>query len=287
MNVLRKRLLGLEGPYADIRNAIDALDNVKLWAQSLNGPQRHDLFIDLLSLLKDDDIEVATAAVLAMDFVCDEFDAECASAALQNDLAKLIRSPIRLQTTTHGSILEEFFSRLCKNCPNLDKQFLEDFLTNRSPQELRNSLYTFLIPNYAPLAVYHARRLLTHDNAHVIASLPLHWQRIAIASALRPYPTTALERVTRILRLKNANAKDIDAIANVMSEHAPKITHPTGLIDSRKWWIIAAEPYHWTLWETDDNTTAIEVHLPGIEYQSTSRILSGPEATSFRAHRYQ
>ena len=287
MDALRKRLLGLEGPYADIRNAIDALDNVKLWAQSLNGPQRRDLFIDLLSLLNDDDLEVATAAVLAMDFVGDEFDSKCACTVLQNDLAKLTRAPIRLQTATHGSILEEFFSRLCKNCPNLEKRYLEDFLINRSPQELRNSLYTFLMPNYAPLAVYHAHRFLTHENAHVIASLPLHWQRIAIASALRPYPITAIERVTKLLRLKNANAKDIDAIANVMSDHAPKLTHPTGLIDSRKWWIIATEPYHWTLWETEDNTTAVEVHLPGIEYQSTSRTLREPEATTFRAQRFQ
>ena len=127
--------------------------------------------------------------------------------------------------------------------------------------------------------------MLDHHDAQVIAALPNHWERIAVATALRPWPLDAIDRIKSLLRIRKFNEHDTEAIVEVMADDAPRLTHPEGLKDSRHWWIIAGEPYSWTIWETNDGDLAIEVLHPGLGFQSTSRILSPSKAIAFRQNR--
>ena len=285
MDLLRKRLLGLEGPYADIRVATDQLDNVKLWLQGLADSEKVDAFRNLVRLINDDNIEVATAAVLSLDYVLEHFDSTAATDVLLKNDVRLYRPPIRFGATTFGTILEEFFSRICKASIRIERNCLEELLLRIKDPVLQTSLFSFLAPNYASIVVYHAHRMLDHRNATVIAGLLNHWERIAVATALRPWPQQAVDRVKHLLQIKDANEKDIEAIISVMLDEAPLLTHPEGLIDRRRWWMIAGEPYNWTVWETGDGNLACEVLQPGLALQSTSRLLSEAEAMEFRQSR--
>ncbi len=285
MDVLRRRLLGLQGPYADIREATDQLDNVKLWINGLEESDRKAAFSDLHRLIIDDNLEIATVAVLSLDFVSEYFDSEAAAFMLLENDARLYRQPLRMGATTFKTILQEYFSRVCKYCTGISHRCLEDFLLRTAEPLLRSSLLSFLAPNYSSLVVYHAHRMLDYQDAQVIAALPNHWGRIAVATALRPWPLDAVDRVKSLLRIRKFNEHDTEAIVKVMADDAPRLTHPAGLKDSRRWWIIAGEPYSWTMWETNDGELAFEVLHPGPGFQSTSRILSPSEAIAFRQNR--
>ena len=285
MDGLRRRLLGMEGPYADIREATDQLDHVKLWINGLEESDRKAAFCDLHRLIIDDNLEIATVAVLSLDFVSEYFDSKAAVLVLTENDNRLYRKPIRLGATTFETILQEYFSRVCKYCKGINQRCLEDFLLRTADPLLRSSLLSFLAPNYSPLVVYYAHRMLDYQNAQVIAALPNHWERIAVATALRPWPLDAIDRVKSLLRIRKSNEHDTEAIVKVMADDAPRLTHPAGLKDSRRWWIIAGEPYSWTMWETNDGDLTIEVLQTGPGFQSTTRILRPSEAIAFRQNR--
>ena len=285
MDLLRKRLLGKEGPYADIRCATDQLDNVKLWVSELDDAQKGDAFHQLLRLLLDDDVEVATAAVLSLDFVSKYFDREAASVVLSENDGRLYRTPYRFSSVSFGTILEEYFSRLCRFSPEIESSLMEQVLLRNADSRLRASLICMLAQNYSSIVVYHARTILNHQNAQVIAAIPNHAERVAVATALRPWPPEAIERVTTLLRIRKADSKDIEAIIRTMSDTDQRLTCPTGLNDDRKWWIIAVEPWKWTMWETQDGSLAFQWMGPGLSYSESSRILSASEAQEFRVSR--
>lgn len=285
MDVLRKRLLGIEGPYADIRDAIDQLDNVKIWVRGLNPSDKQQTFQSLLSLVMDEEVEVSTAAVLSLDYVSECFDSQLAIDMLDANDARLYRSPLRLNGVCFGTILEELFSRLCRYCPKIERNWIERFLFRTDDPKLRNSLFCSLVPNYSSTVVYFARHFLHHQNAPVIVGLSTHWERLAVASALRPWPSESIDRVRQGLALKNINRLDIEAIVRVMRDDDAFLTCPSGLQDNRRWWMIAGEPYGWTMWEKKDGSLAYEVIQPGPAFSSTSRILTKLEAELFRKHR--
>lgn len=285
IELLRKRLLGIEGPYADIRDAIDQLDNVKLWIQGLDASDKRQTFQSLLSLAIDEDAEIATAAVLSLDYVSEHFDCNLAVEMLEANSARLYRSPMRLNGVCFGTILEELFSRLCRYCSEIEGNWIEQFLLQTNDPKLKNSLFCFLVPNYSSTVVYFAHQLLHHQNAHVIVGLPTHRERLAVATALRPWPSESIDRVRQGLKVKNINSLDIEAIVRVMRDADELLTCPAGLQDNRRWWMIAAEPYRWTMWETSDGSLAYEVLQPGPAFTSTTRILTKMEVDFFRKHR--
>jgi hypothetical protein len=285
MDLLRKRLLGKEGPYADVREATDQLDNVKLWVSELNESQRSDLFHHLLSLMLDDDIEVATAAVLSLDFVSKHFDCEAASVVLSRNDSRLYRAPYRFSRISFGTILEEYFARLSRFSPELKSGLIEQVLRRNEDSGLRTSLLCMLAQNYPSTVVYFAREMLNHQNAQVIAAIPNHAERVAVATSLRPWPADAIERVTTLLRIRKVDSQDIDAIVRTMSDTDQRLTCPAGLKDDRQWWIVAVKPWKWTMWETQDGSLAFQWISPGMSYAESSRILSASEANEFRISR--
>jgi hypothetical protein len=285
MDSLRRRLLGQEGPYADLRYATDVLDNLKLWVSGLNDSQKTDAFRQLLDLIIDDDIEVATAAVLSLDFVSEYFDPVSALRVLSENDSRLLRVPYRFSSISYGTLFEEYFSRLCRFNSEIESRVLEQVLLRTSEDTLRTSLLCMLAPNYSSSVVFHARRMLNHQNAQVIAAIPNHAERVAVATALRPWPTIAIERVTMLLKLRKIDSKDIDAIVRTMSDTDQRLTHPIGLVDDRQWWIIAVEPWKWTLWETEDGSLAFQWLHPGLAFAESSRILSASEVHEYRVNR--
>ena len=285
MDLLRRRLLGKEGPYADVRYATDQLDNVRLWVSALNDSQKADLFHQLLSLMLGDDIEAATAAVLSLDLVSKQFDREAALRVLSENDSRLLRAPYRFGSVLFGTLLEEYFSRLCRFSLEIEYGVLEQVLHRNSESGLQASLLCMLAPNYSSIVVYHARRMLNHQNAQVIAAIPKHAERVAVATALRPWPTDVIERVKTLLRIRKIDSKDIDAIARTMSNTDPRLTCPSGLDDGREWWIIAVEPWKWTIWETLDGSLTFQWLHPGPAYTESSRVLSDSEAQQFRMNR--
>lgn len=285
MDVLRRRLLGIEGPYADIRDAIDQLDNIKLWVRGLDVADKQQTFQSFLSLVMDDNAEVATAAVLSLDYVSEHFDSKLAVEMLEANSARLYRSPVRLNGVCFGTILEELFSRLCKYCSRIERNWIEQFLLRTEDPKLRNSLFCSLVPNYSSTVVYFAHHFLHHQNAHVIVGLSTHWERLAVATALRPWPAESIDRVRQGLTLRNINRLDVEAIVRVMRDDDELLTCPSGLQDNRRWWMIAGEHYRWTMWEAKDGSLAYEVLEPGPAFSSTSRILTNLEVELFRKHR--
>ena len=285
MDSLRRRLLGKEGPYADVRYATDQLDNVKLWVTGLEDSQKTDVFRQLLNLMLDDDMEVATAAVLSLDFVSQYFDHEAALRVLSENDGRLLRAPYRFSSISYGTLLEEYFSRFCRFCTEIESGPLEQVLFRTSEVSLRVSLLCMLAPNYSSIVVYHAQRMLNHQNAQVIAAIPNHAERVAVATALRPWPISAIERVTTLLKLRKIDGNDIDAIVRTMSDTDLRLTHPIGLVDDRRWWIIAVEPWKWTMWETEDGSLAFQWLQPGLAFEESSRVLSASEAVEFRTSR--
>ena len=285
MDLLRKRLLGKEGPYADVRDATDQLDNVKLWVSELNESQKSDLCHQLLSLMLDDDIEVATAAALSLDFVSKHIDCKAASSVLSENDGRLYRAPYRFSRISFSTILEEYFSRLSRCSPDLEPGLMEQVLRGTADSGLRASLLSMMAQNYSSIVVYFAREMLNHQNAQVIAAIPNHAERVAVATSLRPWPAEAIERVITLLRIRKVDSQDIDAIVRAMSDTDQRLTCPTGLNDDRKWWIIAVKPWKWTMWETQDGSLAFQWVSPGLSYAESSRILSDAEAAEFRVSR--
>lgn len=285
MDSLRRRLLGKEGPYADVRYAADQIDNVKLWVIELDDSQKSDAFHHLLGLMLDDDVEVATAAVLSLDLFAKQFENEVALKVLSENDPRLFRVPYRFSSVSFGTLLEEYFSRLCRYKLDIESCTLEQVLLRTSEARLRTSLLCMLSRNYSSIVVYHARRMLDHQNVQVIAAIPDHAKRIGVATALRPWPTNAIERVKALLGIRKSDSKDIDAIVRTMSDTDQRLTHPIGLIDDRHWWIIAVEPWKWTMWETEDGSLAFQWLHPGLAFEESSRILSTSEALEFRTSR--
>ena len=74
-----------------------------------------------------------------------------------------------------------------------------------------------------------------------------HAGRVAVATALRPWLRQAIGRAMTLLRILKADRNDIDAIVRTMSDIDRRRTCPTGLNDDRQWWIIAVEPWKWTM----------------------------------------
>lgn len=285
MDSLRRRLVGQEGPYADVRHAIDQLDNVKVWVNELDDSQKTAAFRQLLDLMLDDNVEVATAAVLSLDFVPRHFDREAALRVLSENDSRLLRAPYRFSSISFGTLLEEYFSRLSRFSPEIKIEIIEQVLFRTSELSLRSSLLCMLAPNYSSIVVYHARRMLNHQNVQVIAALSNHAERVAVATALRPWPINTIERVTTLLKLRKIDSKDIDAIVRTMLDTDLRLTHPIGLADARQWWIIAVEPWKWTMWETEDGSLALQWLHPGLAFAESSRILSASEALEFRTSR--
>ncbi|MEZ5251226.1 MAG: hypothetical protein R2713_18995 [Ilumatobacteraceae bacterium] len=94
---VRRQLLGREGPYADPRIALDALDDVEAAIASLDPTARRAFSDALFDLVLDDEPTVAAGAALSLELVRDVLDVARAAEA-------------RARTTTPDSTGADRFS---------------------------------------------------------------------------------------------------------------------------------------------------------------------------------
>lgn len=282
---VRRRLLGLEGPYADPRVGVDPLDNFKLWVAELPQTEQRLAFAALLECAIEPDIQVATGAIVALDLVANTFDSPGVVAVLSAHASALQRAPQGFSAAYRATLFEELFDRLAQHAPLDLAPQLESLMLSATPPTRRSTLLVLLAARFPEIVVYHARKYLDPNDVQVLAALPEHWQRIAVAGALRPWTKAAIARVEPLWQIRNVNPRDAQAIVRVMLDQYPSLTHPPGLTDHRRWWIIGAEPYVWTVWETDDGTMALEIIRPGPSFASDSRWMSPQQQAQFRSKR--
>jgi hypothetical protein len=119
--------------------------------------------------------------------------------------------------------------------------------------------------------------------AEVLARLPTHWHRMAVAGALRAWPAEAVEVTRLVAERLEWDPRDTEALLRVMLDEAPELVHPEGLEDSRRWWIVGGAPWDWTLWRADDGTHALEVLRSGWSSTSQSEVLDADRVQAWRA----
>jgi hypothetical protein len=285
IGLLRRRLLGLEGPYADPRCAVDALDNIRVWARTTSESDAARIIEHLLQLTLDDSIEVATGAALALGEWRRLLDCDSVLRHLGSLDERLWRRPTGFAAASQETLWEECFMQLAASSTSLSVSSLDHLLLSVPDPRVRRTLLASLAARYGDLVIYHARAVLNHEDARIIAALPLHRQRIALASSLRPWPQVAIDKVRLLLSYRTAPQLDIDAIVAVMSDRYRQLTCPEGINGNRFWWIIASDPYVWTIWENDSGQLAFESHHPGLGFQSSGRIMTCDEVSQFRRDR--
>jgi hypothetical protein len=116
-------------------------------------------------------------------------------------------------------------------------------------------------------------------------------QRIAVAGAVRPWTPSAVDRIEDIGRWRGWDPLDVTALRRVMRDEAPELTRPDRFDDAedasdlaaRRWWIVAEEPWAWTLWRSDDGRHAIEQLPPGWTMLGVARLIDEATALSWLA----
>lgn len=270
VNHLREMILGRSGPYADPRDAIDSLDNIQFWLSQSDVATQETAARSLLHLAYDDDILVATGAVLALDFIPPKSDQANVLKRLVLEAENLARTPHgfrRDALSSLGSQIARFVARTSTVVsPPLWIQCLElPFIKPDAPALLA------LIAGYQPHFVLHvARRYLTPEHTAVLIQLPKHWMRIALATQFAPWPQSSLEVMAKGARWLKWDVNDWSALEKVMRDQYPILTHPPGLPRDKRWWMIDGDGAEWTVWESIDGEYCIEVLQPGYAYNFKS-----------------
>lgn len=270
INHLREMILGRSGPYADPRDAIDSLDNIQFWLSQCDAPTHQTALQSLLHLAKDDDIHIATGAVLSLDFIRPASFQPQILTGIINDTTNLDRQPQgfrRDALSSIGSQLARFVARTSNaTSPKLWLQCLElSFIKPDVPALLT------LIAGHQPNFVLHvARRYLTPEHTAVLIQLPKHWMRIALATQFAPWPQSSLEVMAKAARWLKWDVNDWSALEKVMRDQYPILTHPPGLPRDKRWWMIDGDGAEWTVWESVDGEYCIEVLQPGYAYNFKS-----------------
>lgn len=277
---IRAVLLGLEGPYADVREAIDALDNLAVLAAGLDRDGRHRLATTLCRLTADDDPIVATGAALGLDHVLDGAD----PGDLLDTAASgpgLDRTPVGFSGRRHPTLRGEVLERAARVAGPAHAGRWAAVL-DRPPDGVEVGLLaSTLAPHLPGLIIDRARERFTGRDTGVLARLPTHWHRMAFAGALRPWPHEALDAVSLAGTWQHWPPADTAALLRVMRDEDPALTRPEGLDDPRRWWIVAGEPWNWAVWRAEDGALALEVLRAGWSQTAVSAVLDPAQAAAF------
>jgi hypothetical protein len=269
--IVRQILLGLHGPYADPRVALDALDNVVVLAAELDIAGLVDLAGVMVELTDDSDTVVATGAVLALDVL------HRSRPDLADRLADLVERMVGL-VLEGGDDLDRpmtGFDRATR--PTLRAELAVaaarwgspaavpalSTLVGRSPTVGvdRVDLVAALTERLPALIVAHAHEWVGPDDSAVLARLRDHQRRLAVATAVRPWSERAIQAVQSAGQWQKWHEAELDAIVRVMRDDAPELTAPWGVGDNGRggrWWIVADHPWDWTLWRCDDGSAVLE-----------------------------
>lgn len=268
---VRHLLLGRLGPYGDPRASVDALDDVEAWVAGLDVDGSVSLAAALVELATDADPEVATGAVLALDVVrrrhaglAHRF-ALVASRMIDLVLAEdaaLDRAPTGFRAASHPTLRAELAAVASAFAsPEVAPAATE--LIDRAPELglARVDLVAALAEPMPALVVARARSWVGPADSAVVARLRAHHQRIAVATAVRPWDDQAIRAVEQAGSWQRWHEAEVAAVLRVMRDEAPELTAPSGVgeVDlSGRWWIQAERPWDWTLWRGDDGRAVIE-----------------------------
>lgn len=269
--IVRQVLLGLHGPYADPRVALDALDNVATLVTELDTDGLVDLAAVMVDLTDDSDTVVATGAVLALDVLhrsrpdladrLADLVERMVDVVLGGD-DRLDRPPTGFDRTTRPTLRAELAVAAAQWGSPAAVPALS-MLVDRSPTVgvARVDLVAALTERLPALVVAHAHEWLGPDDSAVLARLRDHHRRLAVATAIRPWSERAIQAIESAGQWQTWHEAELDAIVRVMRDEAPELTAPWGVGDTGRggrWWIVADHPWDWTLWQCDDGSTVLE-----------------------------
>jgi hypothetical protein len=286
-------LLGLEGPYADPRHAIDALDNVEVWVADLDGEAQVELAAVLLDLVADDDAVVATGAVLALDLIRPRHGARvdrfAATVQRMVDVVlaggpALERPPTGFGRSSQATLRAEL-ALIAAASASSPVARAAAALVEGAPEigVARVELVATLAERLPALVVARARDWVGPGDSAVVARLAEHPRRIAVAMAARPWHEDAIQAIEVAGRWQRWHDVEIDALARVLRDDAPELTAPTGVgaVDLRgRWWIEAERPWDWTVWRGADGRAVLERVEGTVGIWTSVRELSDRDATA-------
>jgi hypothetical protein len=125
----------------------------------------------------------------------------------------------------------------------------------------RVDLVAALADRLPALVVAEAHDWVEPSDSAVVARLGHHHQRLAVATAVRPWAEQAVGAVELAGSWQRWHEAEIDALVRVMRDEAPELTAPTGVGDvdlAGRWWIVAERTWDWALWRCDDGRAVIE-----------------------------
>lgn len=292
---VRALLLGREGPYADPRVAIDALDNLAVLVDGTDVADRRVLASTLLALVTDDDPVVATGAAIGCNSVRDELDPLELERTLFAADRRLDRASVGFSSSRSETVRGELALAAAASSRS-PRSLVERIVAAASPSQ-RALLVAEVAARWPALVVWWARSWVGPDDTGVLARLPAAWQRIAVAGAVRPWTPAAVARIDDIGRWRGWDPLDVVALQRVMRDEAPELTRPdrfdestdagdagdAGDVDALRWWIVAEEPWAWTLWRSEDGRHAIEELPPGWSMLGIARLIDEVTARSWLA----
>lgn len=274
-------LLGRSGPYADIRVATDALDNLAVLVDELDDDDRRRLAATLLHLTADPDVIVATGAVIGLDRVRDQTDPDAALDAVTSTERGLDRAPLGFTSARYPSLRVELMVRAARIAGPEQSGRFAAVLDGLGDEPDRGAVVAELAPRLPDLVLRRLRDWCTSDDVAVLTSLPTHWHRVAAAGALVPWPAEANAAVEQAGRWRDWVDADTVALERAMTGADPILNLPEGLDDPRRWWIIDGEPWNWAAWQADDGALALEVLRSGWSTTATTRVLTEAEAAAY------
>lgn len=291
--VVRRVLLGVEGPCADPREALDALDNVETWVAQLDVDGSVALAEVLLALAADPDVVVATGAVLALDVVRRRHGPSAgrfaATVEQMIDLvltgnAALDRPPEGFGRASQATLRAEL-AVVAARAASTDVARAVSTLVERAPSigARRADVVAGLAESLPALVVARARDWVGPHDSAVVARLAEHHRRLAVATAVRPWGDDAIEAIELAGQWQRWHEAEIEALVRVMRDDAPELTAPTGVgdVDLRgRWWIVAEQPWDWTLWRGDDGRAVLERVEGGVGMWTSVRAVTEEAAAA-------
>ena len=258
---VRRQLLGREGPYADPRIALDALDDVEAAIASLDPTARRAFSDALFDLVLDDDPTVAAGAALSLELVRDVLDVARAAELVRDDHAGLDRPADGFSRSSGQSVRDELAIVAARAATSRDATQLRAMIDVLPATPARPTVVAELATRLPSLVVAEAWRWVGPDDAVVLARLRRHADRVAVAGAVRPWSSRAIEAVGAAAAWQRWDAREVGPLLGVMRDEAPELTRPqrSGLDTAgERWWIVAERPWTWTLWRSAGGRHALE-----------------------------
>jgi hypothetical protein len=230
-------------------------------------------------------VVIATAAVLALGQLGEMVDRPAVVACVRADRPDLDRTPEGFSAVGWPTLRAELAVRAAGSLRVGDESLATELVSTLPSGIDRATVVATLCPALADLVVANSVEWTNAEEAAragVLARLPTHWHRLAVAGALRPWPPDAVDAAGVAAQWQHWDTQDTAALVRVMTDQAPELTRPEGLDDGHRWWVVAGSPWDWTVWRSDDERFALEVLRSGWSATCASRVLDPAQVLAWR-----